>query len=132
MTINKAILVGRLGQDPDLRTANSGTSICSLSVATTHDAKKGEVWEKVTTWHRVTIFGKTAENAAKYLAKGREVYIEGRIEYQKWTDKDGNQRDSTQVIADQVRFLGDKPQQDRQQDRQQGRQDRGGYGGYGR
>lgn len=106
MTVNKITLVGNLGADPEIRTANSGTQIANLRIATTERVKKGDTWEEATEWHRVVVFGKTAENCGRFLTKGRQVYIEGRIQTRKYQDKDGNDRYATEVVAREVKFLG--------------------------
>ena len=107
MTVNKVILVGNLGADPELRQSNGGVSICNLRIATSERVKRGEEWVEETEWHRVVCFGKTAENVGKFLVKGRSVYIEGRIQTRKWQDKEtGADRWSTEVVARDVRFLG--------------------------
>lgn len=105
--INKVTLLGRLGQDPETRTTNSGSTVATLSLATSHRVKDGEEWKEQTEWHRVVCFGNMASNAARYLTKGRQVYIEGRIQTRKWQDKDGNDRWSTEIIANEIKFLGD-------------------------
>ena len=88
--INKVILVGNLGQDPEMRTTGSGMAVCNLNIATT-TRKKGQdgTWTDSTEWHRVVVFGRTAENAGQYLRKGRQVYIEGRLQTRKWQTKEG-------------------------------------------
>ena len=107
MTVNKAILVGNLGQDPEMRTTGSGTTVSNLRVATTDRRKDRDGnWTDHTEWHNVVVFGKTAENVGRYCKKGKQLYIEGRIQTRKWQDRDGNNRYSTEVVADQVRFLG--------------------------
>jgi single-strand DNA-binding protein len=106
-SVNKAIILGNLGQDPELRFTQSGSAVCSLSVATTdvrNDAN-GERQER-TEWHRVVVWNKTAENCAKYLRKGRSVYIEGRIQTRSWEDQSGQKRYSTEVVAQTVQFIG--------------------------
>lgn len=109
MTVNKVILVGNLGADPESRSTQSGSTIAKLRVATTERVKDREGnWGEHTEWHRVTCFGRTAENVAQYCRKGKQLYIEGRIRTSKYQDRDGNDRWSTEVIADQVRFLGGK------------------------
>lgn len=108
MTVNKAILVGNLGRDPEIIHTNSGTTICKLAVATTRkwmDKKTNEKREE-TEWHRVVVFGQQAEHCGNYLSKGRQVYIEGRIKTDKYTDKDGVEKFATEVVADTVQFLG--------------------------
>ena len=98
--MNKAILIGNLGRDPESRFTQSGMAVCKFSVATNEYAKG----EKKTTWHNVTCFGKTAEVAQAHLAKGRQVAIEGRIDYQSW-EKDGVKHTTTVIIADRVEFI---------------------------
>lgn len=104
--INKVILVGNLGNDPEIKYAQSGMAIATLSVATTsvRKDKDGQQQEK-TEWHRVKLFGKTAEVAAEYLKKGRQVYIEGRIEYGTY-EKDGVKHYTTDIIGDDMQMLG--------------------------
>jgi len=104
--INKVILVGNLGRDPEVRNTNSGTQVATLNIATTERRKQGTEWVEHTEWHRVTCFGKTAENAGKYLKRGRQVYIEGSLRTTKWQDKEGKDRYTTEVVANDVRFLG--------------------------
>ena len=101
--VNKVILIGNLGQDPEApRKTNSGLSVLDISIATTR--KRGG--ESHTDWHTVTCFGQTADNVHKFLAKGRQVYIEGRLQYDSWTDeKTGQKRKKAKVVADNVTFL---------------------------
>ena len=107
--INKVILIGNLGADPEARTAQTGTTVTKLRIATTERVKDRDGnWNDHTEWHRVTCFGKTAENTARFLRKGRQVFIEGRLRTSKYTDRDGVERWSTEIIADNVRFLGKK------------------------
>tara|TARA_R110000796_G_scaffold38630_1_gene96983 strand:- start:2127 stop:2522 length:396 start_codon:yes stop_codon:yes gene_type:complete len=108
MSVNKAILVGRLGVDPELRTTGSGTSVVNMRMATTDRRKDGDEWVDYTEWHNVTVWGRSAENVAKFCSKGKEIYVEGRIQTRKYTDKTGNERFSTEIVADNVRFLGSK------------------------
>ena len=105
--VNKVILVGRLGADPDMRYTPSGQGVCELRVATSEswNDKNGQRQER-TEWHRVVVWGKRAEICSKYLAKGRQVYIEGRIQTRNYDDKEGNKRYITEVIANDVQFLG--------------------------
>ena len=105
--MNKVILIGRLGADPESREAQSGTALCKFRIATDDYAGKNET---KTNWHRITCFGKTAENCAKYLSKGRLVSVEGRVDYSEW-EKDGEKRYGTEIIADRVTFLGGKQEQ---------------------
>ena len=102
--INKVILIGNLGQDPEApRKTSSGLSIVDISIATTRKGKDGA---RVTDWHTVTCFGQTADNVHKYLAKGRQVYVEGRLQYDSWNDeKTGQKRTKAKIVADNVTFL---------------------------
>ena len=113
MTVNKAILVGNLGADPETRTTQGGSTVCNLRLATTSRVKRGEQWEDATEWHRVVCFGRTAENVARFCTKGKSIYVEGRIQTSKWTDKDGNDKYTTEIVADDIRFLGgrDEPRE---------------------
>ncbi len=104
--INKMMGLGNLGKDPEVRYAQSGTAVCNLSVALTTRQKKGDAWEDVTEWAKVVVFGKTAESCGQFLTKGRQVYFEGRLSTRKWQDKDGKDQYSTEIVADQVLFLG--------------------------
>jgi single-strand DNA-binding protein len=108
--INKVILVGNLGADPEAKSTQGGNPVVTLRIATTERKKVGEKWEDHTEWHAVVAFGKTAEFASEYLKKGRQVYIEGKIQTRKWQDKDGNDRYSTEVVAFEVKALGPKPE----------------------
>lgn len=108
--INKVIIVGNLGNDPELRYSQSGTAMCSISVATSEswkDKASGEQQER-TEWHRVKFFGKVAEIAHEYLKKGSQVYIEGKLRTDKYTDKAGVEKYSTDIIADEMQMLGSK------------------------
>ena len=106
MSVNKVILVGNLGRDPETREGR-GTTICNLNIATQERRKdKDGNWSDHTEWHRVVCFGKTAENAQKFLRKGRQVYVEGRIQTNKWQDKEGRDRYTTEIVANQIQFLG--------------------------
>ena len=107
MTVNKVILIGNLGQKPELRSTSSGTAVTNLRVATTDRRKGGDgQWTDYTEWHTVVVYGSQAENVCKYLDKGRQVYVEGRLQTNTWNDRDGNKRRSTEIIAQGVRFLG--------------------------
>lgn len=106
MGINKVILVGNLGKDPELRYTTNQMPVCSFSLATTEKRKDGAGWKDQTEWHNVITFGKTAENVKNYLKKGRQAYIEGRIQTRKWQDKEGKDRYTTEIIANTVQFLG--------------------------
>jgi single-strand DNA-binding protein len=109
--INKVIIVGNLGADPETRYTGSGTAITSLRIATSEawtDKQSGEKQER-TEWHRVKLFGKLAEIAGEYLKKGRQVYIEGSLRTDKYTDKDGIERFSTDIVANEMQMLGGNP-----------------------
>jgi len=106
-SVNKVILVGNLGADPELKYTPSNRPVCNLSVATNEVFKdKGGQRQERTEWHRVTVWGEQAENCSKYLAKGRSIYVEGRLQTRSWDDKEGKKRYSTDVVADRVVFLG--------------------------
>ncbi len=107
MSFNKLILVGNLGRDPELRYTPQGTPVCSFTLATNEKRKDraGEM-QDVTTWFRVTLWGRQAETASQYLSKGRPVYIEGRLRVEEWTDKDGKSRHTLEVHATDMQFIG--------------------------
>lgn len=108
-SVNKAILIGNLGKDPEIRYMPNGDQVTKISIATTENwkDKNGEKHEK-TEWHRVTFYRKLAEIAGEYLKKGQSVYIEGRLETRKWTDKDGIERYTTEIIASDMKMLSNK------------------------
>jgi single-strand DNA-binding protein len=121
MSLNKAQIIGNLGADPETRSSQGGMTICNLRIATNERKKDGDSWVEHTEWHRVVCFDKLAENCAKHLSKGRQVYVEGKIRTNKWTDKDGVERFTTEILADDVRFLGAAPERDERDDRRGGR-----------
>jgi single-strand DNA-binding protein len=106
MSVNKVILVGRLGQNPEVRYTPSGAAVANFSVATNESwvDKSGQKQER-TEWHRVVVWGKTAENCNQYLTKGRQVYVEGRLQTRQWQDKDGQTKYTTEIQAQTVQFL---------------------------
>lgn len=106
-SINKVILIGNLGNDPEVRYLPSGQPVANFNIATTEKwtGKDGNPGEK-TEWHRIVVFGKQAENCKEYLKKGRQVYVEGRIQTREWDDKEGQKRRTTEIIANTVQFLG--------------------------
>ena len=109
-SVNKAIIIGNLGKDPDIRYMPNGDAVANITVATTEhwkDKHSGEKQEK-TEWHRVTFYRRQAEVVGEYLDKGSSVYIEGRLETRKWTDKHGADRYTTEIIADKLVMLGSK------------------------
>jgi len=106
-SVNKVILVGNLGRDPEVRYMPSGDAITNISIATTDTWKdKSGVKQERTEWHRVAFFGKLAEIAGEYLKKGAQVYVEGSLRTRKWQDKEGQERYTTEVIADKMQMLG--------------------------
>lgn len=126
-SVNKVILVGNLGRDPEIRTTQSGDKIANLSVATSeswNDRQTGERRER-TEWHRVVIFGRVAEIAEQYLRKGSKVYVEGSLQTRKWQDQSGQDRYSTEVVLQ--RFRGDLQMLDRAGDAESRNRDYGGY-----
>jgi single-strand DNA-binding protein len=118
-SINKVILIGNLGRDPEVRYTPSGAAVCNVSVATTRNWKDKASGDKVeeTEWHRVVFYDRLAEIAGEYLRKGRPVYVEGRLKTRKWQDKDGKDNYTTEIVAEQMQLLGGR--------------DGGGGGGYG-
>ena len=109
--VNKITLIGNLGRDPEVRYAQSGTPICNFSIGVTERRKEKDDWKDHTEWFNIVTFGKTAENTGRFLKKGRQVYIDGRLQSRKWQDKEGQQRTSVEVIANQIVFLGSRDQQ---------------------
>ncbi len=111
--LNKAILIGNLGKDPELRYTPSGVAMATFSIATseTWTGKEGEK-ETRTEWHRIVAFRKLAEICGEYLSKGKQVYIEGRIQTREWEDKDGNKRYTTEILANQMLMLGGRDSAD--------------------
>jgi len=106
-SINKVILIGNLGADPEIRYTPSGQAVCDLRIATTEQwTDKGGERKEQTEWHRVVVWGKQAENCSQYLSKGRQCYVEGRLQTRQWDDKDGNKRYTTEIVAQTVKFLG--------------------------
>ncbi len=112
MSFNKITIVGYLGRDPELRYTPQGTALCKISMATTERRKNaaGES-EEHTTWFRVTVWGRQAELANEYLAKGRQVYVEGRLRIEEYTDREGQKRFSAEVTATDIQFLGQRVEQ---------------------
>ena len=141
--VNKVILVGNLGQDPEVRYMPNGNGVANISIATTDswkDKNTGQMQER-TEWHRVVLFGKLAEVAGEYLRKGSQVYIEGRLQTRKWTDQSGQEKYTTEIVVDmggQMQMLGGRGEQQGGGGGYQGGQSQGGYqggqqqgGGYG-
>lgn len=108
MSVNKIILLGRLGQDPELKYTPSGAAVCNFSLATTEawtDKASGQKQER-TEWHRVVVWGKLAELCNQYLAKGRQAFVEGRLQTRSWDDASGNKRYTTEIMASTIQFIG--------------------------
>ena len=119
-SINKVILIGNLGRDPEIRYTPNGAAVCNVTIATSRNWKDKNSGDKVeeTEWHRVVFYDRLAEIAGEYLKKGRPVYVEGRLKTRKWQDKDGKDNYTTEIVAEQMQLLG-------------GREGGGGGGGYG-
>ena len=106
MSFNKILLVGNLGRDPELSYTPQGTAVCKFSVATNERRRdKAGEQQDITTWFRVTVWGKQAENVSRYLSKGRKVFVEGRLHVEEWTDREGKARQSLEVNASDVQFI---------------------------
>lgn len=104
--VNKVILIGNLGADPEVRYSQSGTAIANFRIATTEKFKKQDgTWEEQTEWHRVVAFARLGEICGEYLSKGSKVYIEGKLKTRKWDDKDGNTRYTTEITAREMKML---------------------------
>ena len=108
-SVNKVIIIGNLGRDPEMRMTQGGTAVCQLNIATTrvYTNRSNDKVEE-TEWHRVVVWGKQAESCSQYLSKGRQVYIEGRLQTRNYDDKDGVKKYITEVVADVVQFLGSR------------------------
>ena len=109
-SVNKVILIGNLGRDPEVRYTPSGAAVCNVSIATTRNWKNRDSGEKQeeTEWHRVVFYDRLAEIAGEYLKKGRSVYVEGRLKTRKWQDKEGKDNYTTEIIAEQMQMLGSR------------------------
>jgi single-strand DNA-binding protein len=109
--VNKVILVGNLGRDPEVRFTPSGQAVANFSIATTDSwtDKAGQKQER-TEWHRIVVWGKLGELCGEYLKKGRQAYVEGRLQTREWNDKEGKKNQTTEVVANQVVFLGGRPE----------------------
>ena len=107
-SVNKVIIIGNLGRDPEVRYTPNGSAVCNVGVATTRTWKAKDSGDKVeeTEWHRVVFYDRLAEIAGEYLKKGRSVYVEGRLKTRKWTDKDGAEKFTTEIIAQEMQMLG--------------------------
>ena len=107
-SVHKVIIIGNLGRDPEVRYTPNGSAVCNVSVATTRSWKAKDSGDKVeeTEWHRVVFYDRLAEIAGEYLKKGRSVYVEGRLKTRKWQDKDGAEKYTTEIIAEEMKMLG--------------------------
>ncbi len=116
--VNKVILIGRLGADPKMTYTNSGTAVANFTMATSANFtdKTGQKTER-TEWHRIVVFGKLAETCGEYLAKGKQIYIEGRLQTRDWEDRDGNKRKTTEIVATSMQMLGSGGEQARGESR---------------
>lgn len=110
-SVNKVILIGNLGRDPELRYTPSGSPVCNVSLATTRNWKDKHSGDRVeeTEWHRVVFYDRLAEIAGEYLKKGRPVYVEGRLKTRKWQDKDGKDNYTTEIVAESLQLMGENP-----------------------
>ena len=106
--LNKVMLIGRLGRDPEIRYSSNNTPICNFSLATSERIRKGDNFEEKTEWHRIVVFGNQAENASKFLKKGSLVFVDGKIQSRTYQDKDGNERSVFEIIANSLNFLDSK------------------------
>ncbi len=108
-SLNKVMLIGNLGKDPEVRYTASGTAVVGFSLATSekYKSKSGE-WEEKTEWHNITLWGRLAEIAGEYLSKGKTVYIEGRLQTRKWQDRDGKDRYTTEIVGEKMQMLSGK------------------------
>lgn len=104
-SLNKVMILGRLGRDPEKKYTASGIAVCNFSVATSESVKKGNAFEEKTEWHKIIVFGNQAETVSKYVKKGSLVFIEGRIQSRSYQDKEGHEKHITEIIANSVRFL---------------------------
>ena len=108
-TVNKVILIGRLGKDPDMRYTPSGTAVANFSLATNSSFKDSDGnWQDKTEWHNIVTFGRTAEIAGEYLKKGKLVYIDGRLQTSSWEDQNGQKRYKTEVVASELQLIGSR------------------------
>lgn len=123
MSVNKVILIGNLGKDPEIRYVNDNNPVANFSVATSESYKdKDGEWQEITEWHNVVAWRALAERAEKYLKKGKQVYVEGKIRTRSWDDKDGNKRYTTEIVADTLQILG-------RREEGEGGDNEGGYSG---
>ncbi len=132
-SVNKVILIGNLGRDPEVRTFPEGGSICNVTIATSRrwKARDSNDWQEETEWHRVVFRDRLAEVAGEYLRKGRPVYVEGRLKTRKWTDKEGKEQYTTEIVAEQMQMLGNREGSGDESRRDGGGAGAGGGSAYG-
>lgn len=123
-SVNKVILIGNVGKEPEIRTTKGGTTIANCSLATSERVKRGDEWQEETSWHNLVLFGRTAEVVSQYVQKGGKIAVEGRIQYRSWEDKEGNKRYTTEIVVDRLELLGSKGGGTRHEPRRE--EDRGG------
>lgn len=116
-SVNKVILIGRVGQDPEIRYLNSGKAVTNISLATTSKRKSEGGYSEDTQWHRITMYDKLAEIAGQYVRKGSMIYVEGTLKYGKFTDKNGVEKNTTDIMANQMQMLGGKSDGQREERR---------------
>ena len=131
-SVNKVIVLGNLGKDPEVRYTPNGNAVCNLRIATTRNWKNKDSGEKMeeTEWHSVVLYDRQAEIAGEYLKKGRPVYVEGRLKTRKWTDKEGLERYTTEIVADSMQLLGGREGAGGGGAEEEGSSSGGGGGGY--
>lgn len=130
-SVNRVTLIGNVGRDPEIRYGGNGDAIANIALATSEQwkDKNGDKQER-TEWHRISMFGKLAEIAGEYVKKGSQLYIEGKLQTRKWTDKDGNERYTTEIVADRMQMLGGRQEEaPREQPKPQKQQDKPKSGG---
>ena len=129
-SLNKVMLIGNLGKDPEVRYTTSGQAVASFSIATSERFKnKNGDWEERTEWHNVVLWGRQAEIAGEYLAKGRTIFIEGRLQTRKWQDKEGKDRYTTEIVGEKMQMLGGKGEGGGRPSGGRGSADEAGFGG---
>ncbi len=106
--LNKVLLIGRLGADPEIRYTSDGTAVANFSIATNRPIKRGEQWEEETDWHKIVAWKRLAEVCSEYLRKGSNIYVEGQLRTRSWEDRDGNKRWTTEVVARDMMMLDSK------------------------
>lgn len=129
-SLNQVQLIGNLGRDVELKATSSGLSVALLSIATTRRVKVNDEWQNETEWHRVTLFGNTADFANNYARKGNQVFVQGRLQTRKWQDQNGQDRYTTEIIAENFQLLGNRSDNESQNTQARPAQQRPAYGGF--